>query len=497
MIAPAPKARLDRRTIVVAAAVLAGLAAGGGIGLYTVMKEKPLDSLAVLPFVNAGADPAAEYLSDGVTESIINNLSQLNKLSVRSFSSVVQYKKRDVGPQQAGRELNVGVVLTGRLAPRGDDLDINAELIEVKSNRQIWGQRYTRRKADLLIAQEEISSEVSEKLRVKVTGEDKQRLAKRTTVNTEAYQLYLQGRYQWNKRTLDGIEQSIDDFQEALRKDPRYALAYAGQADAYALLADFNILPAKEVLPKLKAAAAKALELDETLAEAHTSLAWAQFHDWDWAGAEKEFRRAIELNPRYATAHLWYGEYLTARGQLDEAFVEMTRAQELEPMSPAINLALGYRLYYAHRFVQAIEQCNKTLSAEPGFVLAHMCLARAYEQQASYQAAIPEFRKALELSGGNSNELAALAHVYALNRREDEARKILAELKQRSRQTYVQPVWIAAIHLALGEKDQAHDWMQIAYDDRSAWLVYLKVDPIFDTLRTQMWFRDLIQRIGL
>ena len=390
-----------------------------------------------------------------------------------------------------------GWCLTGRLAPRGDDLDISAELIEVKDNRQIWGNRYTRRKADLLAAQQEISREVSEKLRVKVTGEDKQRLAKRTTGNTEAYQLYLQGRYQWNKRTLDGIEQSIDDFQEALHKDPRYALAYAGQADAYALLADFNILPAKEVMPKLKAAAGKALELDETLAEAHTSLAWAHFHDWDWAGAEKEFRRAIELDPRYATARLWYGEYLTARGQLEEALAEMNLAQQLDPMSPAINLALGYRLYYSHRFVQAVEQCNKTLAAEPGFAHAHLCLARAYEQQASYQAAIPEFRKALELSEGNSNELAALAHAYALDRKEAEARKILAELKQRSRQTYVQPMWIAAIHIALGEKDQAHDWMQKAYDDRSAWLVYLKVDPIFDTLRRESWFNDLVRRVGL
>jgi eukaryotic-like serine/threonine-protein kinase len=486
--------RLSRRTIAAGAAVLAGLSA---IAVYSVFREKPLDSLAVLPFVNAGADPAAEYLSDGVTESIINNLSQLNKVSVRPFSAVVHYKKKDLTPQQAGRELNVGVVLAGRVAPRGDELDINAELIEVSSNRQVWGKRYTRRKPDLLAVQEEISRDVSEKLRVKVTGEDKQRLARRNTGNTEAYRLYLQGRYQWNKRTLDGIEQSIDDFQEAIRKDPRYALAYAGQADAYALLVDFNILPAKEVLPKVKAAAAKALELDESLAEAHTSLAWAQFHDWDWAGAEKQFQRAIELDPNYATAHLWYGDYEIARGRFDDALAEMNRARQLDPMSPAINLALGYRLYYAHQFPQAMEQCQKTLAADPAFVHAHLCVGRSYEQQSAYREAILEFQRALELSEGNSNELAALGHAYALNHQQDEARKILVQLKERSRQTYVQPMWIAAIHIALGEKDQAHDWMEKAFSDRSAWLLYLKVDPALDSLRAEPWFSDLVRRVGL
>jgi serine/threonine protein kinase/tetratricopeptide (TPR) repeat protein len=489
---PPPARRLSRGTIAAAAVALI-LAAGGG--MYTLFRPKPAGSLAVLPFVNAGADPAAEYLSDGVTESITNNLSQLSKLSVRPFSAVTRYKKKDFSPQQAGRELNVGVVLTGRLAPRGDDLNISAELIDVGDNRQIWGNRYTRRKADLLAVQEEISRDVSEKLRVKVGGEDKERIARRTTGNTEAYQLYLQGRYQWNKHTLDGIEQSIESFQEAIRKDPKYALAWVGQADAYALLADFNIVPAREVMPKLKAAAAKALELEETLAEAHTSLAWARFHDWDWEGADKEFRRAIQLDARYPAAHLWRGDYLTALGRTDEALAEMRNAQQLDPMSPAINLALGYRLYYARQYPQAVEQFQRTLAAEPAFGPAHFYLGRADEQRVAYPEAIAEFQKALELSEGNSNELAALGHAYALARQEAEARKILAQLKDRSRQTYVQPMWIAAIHVALGEKDLAHDWMQKAYDDRSAWLVYLKVDPVFDSLRQEPWFLDLQRRV--
>jgi eukaryotic-like serine/threonine-protein kinase len=464
--------------------------------LYNVYKDKPLDSLAVLPFANTGADPTAEYLSDGITEGITNSLSQSSTLSVRPFSSSIQYKKKDISAVDAGRGLGVSAVLTGRLAARGGNLDISAELIDVRGNRQIWGSHYSRPKADLQSLQREIAHTISDKLKAQGTGEQKERLARRATPNPEAYQLYLQGRYQWNKRTLDGIEQSIEDFQAAIRKDPNYALAWAGQADAYALLADFNILPGKEVLPKLQAAAVKALQLDESLAEAHTSLAWAQFHAWEWAGAEKEFHRAIELDPRYATAHLWHGEYLMAQGRFDEALTEMTAAQQLDPLSPAINLALGYRFYYAHQYVSAIDQYQKAIAADPAFGYVHLYLGSAYEQQGSKALAIEEFRHALELSGGNSNELAALGHAYAIARKMPEARKILVELKERSRQTYVQPLWLAAIHLALDERDLAHDWIDKAYEDRSSWLVYLKVDPIFDRLRAEPWFKDLLRRIG-
>jgi len=235
----------------------------------------------------------------------------------------------------------------------------------------------------------------------------------------------------------------------------------------------------------------------ESLAEAHASLAWARFHDWDWTGAEKEFRRAIELDPRYPSARVWHGDYLMAQGRFDDALAEMRRAQELDPMSPAIKVALGYRFYYARQYPRAAEQIQNMLAADPGFQPAHFYLARVYEQQAAYREAIAEFQKALELSEGNSNELAALGHAYAMARQELEARKILAQLKDRSRQTYVQPMWVAAIHVALGEKDQAHDWMQKAYDDRSGWLIYLKVDPLFDSLRGEPWFIDLVRRVGL
>jgi TolB-like protein/cytochrome c-type biogenesis protein CcmH/NrfG len=477
--------------------VLALVAIAALAGVYFAFREKPLDSLAVLPFVNVGADPGTEYLSDGIAESIINNLSQLPQLSVRSFSSVAHYKTKDVNPETVGRELKVRAVIIGRLVHRGDEVSIDAELIDVRDNRQIWGSQYNRKVADMLAIQEQISREISEKLSMRLSGEVEQRMTRRSTENSAAYQLYLQGRYYWNKRTLEGAQQSIDYFQQAIQKDARYALAHAGQADAYALLADLNVLPAKEIMPKMEAAAAQALQLDDTLAEAHTSLAWAKFHEFDWAGADKEFKRAIELNPNYATAHAWYGEYLMALGRFKEAQTEMERAGELDPLSPAINLALGYRFYYAHQYQEAIEQCQKTLAMDPENVMAHVFLGRSYQQTNRYAEAVAELRKALDLSGGDSNELAALGQALAASHQESEARKVLAELTMRSQQTYVQPMWLAVIHLALGERDQAFAGMQKAYEDRSAWLVYLKVDPFFDAVRSDPRFAALLQRLGL
>jgi serine/threonine-protein kinase len=477
--------------------VLALVAIAALAGVYFAFREKPLDSLAVLPFVNVGADPGTEYLSDGIAESIINNLSQLPQLSVRSFSSVAHYKTKDVNPETVGRELKVRAVIIGRLVHRGDEVSIDAELIDVRDSRQIWGSQYNRKVADMLAIQEQISREISEKLSMRLSGEVEQRMSRRSTENSAAYQLYLQGRYYWNKRTLEGAQQSIDYFQQAIQKDARYALAHAGQADAYALLADLNVLPAREIMPKMEAAAAQALQLDDTLAEAHTSLAWAKFHEFDWAGADKEFKRALELNTNYATAHAWYGEYLMALGRFKEAQTEMERAGELDPLSPAINLALGYRLYYAHQYQEAIEQCQKTLAMDPENVMAHAFLGRSYQQTNRYAEAVAEFRKALDVSGGDSNELAALGQALAASHQEGEARKILAELTMRSQQTYVQPMWLAVIHLALGEKDQAFAGMQKAYEDRSAWLVYLKIDPFFDGVRSDPRFAALLQRVGL
>ena len=464
---------------------------------YFFFREQPIESIAVLPFENAGASPGTEYLGDGITESIINSVSQLPKLSVRSFSSVSRYRGKDLNPMKIGNELKVQAVLTGRLVHHGDEVSINTELIDVRHDRQIWGSQYNRKMADLLAVQEQISHEVSDRLQMRFTGEEQKRMARGATENTEAYQLYLQGRYHWNKRTLEDMQQAIDFFGQAIDRDPRYALAYAGQADAYALLADFNVLPAKEVLPKVKKAADKAIELDGALAEAHTSLAWALYHQWDWAGAEKEFKQAIELNAGYAPAHSAYGDYLMALGRLDDALSELNRAHELDPSSPVTNLALGMRFYYARDYLKAIDQCQQTSVADPLFVPAHVCLGRAYEGKGSYPEAIAELQKALDLSGGDTNEVAALGRAYALSGRTADAMKTLTELTMRSQQTYVQPYWVAVIHVALGDTDQAFDWLEKAFVDQSASLALLKVDPAFDPVRKDPRFTDMVRRLGL
>ncbi len=486
--------RRNRRAVGAAIGIAVVL---GAAGAYFATREKPLDSIAVLPFANMGGDSGTEYLSDGIAESIINNLSQIPKLSVRSFSSVVRFKNKDLAPEEAGRQLNVRAVLTGRLVRRGSEFAISAELVDVNGNRQIWGSQYLSKVDDVLATQQQISQEISQKLRMQLTGADLQRMARRATEDSAAYQLYLQGRYQWNKRTLDGLQQSIDFFNQAIQKDPRYALAYAGLADAYALLADFNVLPAREVMPKLQSAAAKALELDSGLAEAHTSLAWAAFHLWDWAGAEREFQRALQLNPGYPTAHLWYGQFLTAQGRFDEALSQLNRAVELNTQSAEAAIALGYRAYYARRYAGAAEQAQKVLAADSTSVPAHVLLGRADLGRGTLAEALADFRKALDLSEGDTNELAALGYVQAVDHQTAAARATLEELTKRSADTYVQPMWIAVIELALGEKDQAFDWMDKAYADRSAWLVNLKVDPFFDAVRSDARFADLLRRVGL
>jgi serine/threonine-protein kinase len=491
---PKPHAR---RLVWIAGAASVLILAGALVFLW-LGRNRPIDTLAVLPFINAGSDPNAEYLSDGITEGIINNLSQLPNLGVMSRSSVFRYKGKEIDPQAVGRDLNVRAVLAGRVVRRGEELSISTELIDTRTNRQIWGEQYNRRTSDLMALQEQISREISDRLRLRLTGEDKKKMARRPTENAEAYQIYLQGRYQWNKRTLDGMQQSIDLFQQAISKDERYALAYAGLADAYALLADYNVLPAREVMPRAKTAAEKAIELDDSLPEAHASLGWVKLtHDWAWPDAEREFKRSIELNANYPTAHQWLGEYLTVMGRFDDALAEMKRAVAIDPLSLVANTSVCSTLYYAGRYDQAIEQCRKTIAMDGNFGQAHLFLGRAFKQKASYAEAMAELQRALDLSEGNTNELAALGHGYALAGRRSEAIKILDDLQERSKQTYVQPMWMAGIHIGLGQKDQAFEWLQKAYQDRSGWLVYLKVDPMFNPIRSDPRFSDLVQRVGV
>jgi serine/threonine protein kinase/TolB-like protein/Flp pilus assembly protein TadD len=476
---------------------IAGAVVLAGLGAYYFFRDLPPDSIAVLPFENVGGPPGSEYMGEGIAESIINSLSQLPKLTVRSFSSVSRYRSKDTSPQKAGEALKVQAVLTGRLVHRGGDVSISAELIDVRHDRQIWGIQYNRTSSDLLAVQEQISREVSDRLRFTSTREEQNRLTRGATGNTEAYQLYLQGRYHWNKRTLEDMQQSIDFFEQAIRKDQRYALAYAGEADAYALLADYNVLPAKEVIPKAQAAAGKAIELDGTLAEAHASFAWALYHQWDWAGAEKEFKRALDLNPGYAPAHAYLSDFLMAQGRFKDAVTELNRARELDPASPVFSVAAGMLAYYQREFNSAVEQCQQVATSDPAFVPAYLCVGRANEQKGAYAEAIAGLKKALDLSEGDSNQLAALGHAYATGRQPAEVQKILKELTMRAQQTYVQPTWLAVINLALGQNDQAFDWLEKAFVDRSGALLYLKVDPVFDPVRKDARFEDLMRRVGL
>ena len=483
--------------------------AGGGAALaalllvaiwFTLFREpgEAIDSVAVLPFVNASADPETEYLSDGITETLIGELSEIPRLKVMARSTVFRYRGSKVDPQQVGRDLNVRAVLTGRVLQRGDTLTISMELMNVRDGSELWGKQYNRKLADILAVQEDIAREVTDKLRLRLQSEEERRLAGRFTENPDAYQLYLKGRYYWNKRTPDGIQKAIEYFQAAIAKDPGYAAAFAGLADCYHVPA--NPLPPREKMPLAKAAAMKALQLDDTIVEAHTSLARVlAVYDWDWPAAEKEFKRAIELNPRYAPAHQWYGGYLSATGRFREADAEKDRALELEPLSLVINFEVGIASYFSRNYDQAIDQFQKTLELDANFPPPHTFLAAAYEQKGMFEEAIAASQKAITVTQGPARILAmaGLGHVYAVSGRKTEARKILAELQRLSEHSYVQATDVALVYAGLDDKDKAFAWLDKAYEEHSFTLSNLKVEPRFDPLRSDPRFADLLRRIGL
>jgi serine/threonine-protein kinase len=453
-----------------------------------------IDSIAVLPFTNIAADSSTEYLSDGITESIINSLSRLPKMRVMARSTVFSYKGREVDPRRVGRDLGVEAVLMGRVTQRADLLIIQADLVNVADGSLLWGEQYNRKFTDIFTVQDEIAKEVSDKLRLRLSGEEKQQLAKRYTENTEAYQLYLKGRYYWNKRTEESLKQAIDYFNQAIALDPSYALAYAGVADCYQILPFYSELPAKEACPKARAAAQKALEIDTTLAEAHAVLAMVKWdYDWDFAGAEREFKKSLELNPNYASVHQWYAEYLATMGRHEEAIAEAKLAREIDPLSLIINTVEGFILYLAREHDLAIEKLQKTLEMDSNFARAHLYLGQAYVEKKRYDEAIEEFQKAATLSGDSAETLALLAYANAMSGRKGEAQKIVSELSNRKS---APPYWVALAHTALKEKDQALVRLEDAYESRYLWLVFFNVDPKFDSLRSDPRFAELVRRVG-
>ncbi len=494
--------KIKQHKVAAVITVMAFVIAAIGLGLYLQNRNggAAIESIAVLPFQNRSSEADSEYLSDGLAESLIYRLSQLPNLKVSPTTSVFRYKGKEIDPIKIGQELGVNAVLSGRMVQRGDNLTISAELVDVRSNQVLWGEQYDRKMSDLLATQREIAREIVDKLKLKVSGAE-QGLAKRYTESNEAYQLYLRGRFYWNKRNEEGLQKALQYFQQAIERDPNFALAYSGLADTYNLLGGPEAggdQPPNEMLPKAKAAALKALEIDETLAEPHVSLAHTKyFYDRDWAGAEREFKRALELNPNYSVAHHWYAIYLTALGRHSEALAEIRRAHELDPLSLSINAWLGRILALAGQPDQAIEQLRKTLELDPNFVLVHLRLGFVYEEKGMYEEAISEFEQVLKLTGGRYLGIASLAHAYALAGKREEAQKYLADLLQLAKQRYVSPASIAMVYIALGDKDQAFVWLEKANDIRDLNVVRIKYDPRYASLRGDPRFNDLVKRMGI
>ena len=495
------KPRSSRKaTLTTGGVVLAALLALGA--WFAVLRPRggAIDSLAVLPFVNSRTDPSTEYLSDGITESIINNLSQLPTLRVMARSTVFRYKGKEADAQKVGQELGVGAVLTGRLLERGDTLIVQTELVDVSKGTQLWGAQYNRRAGDLLTVQEDISREISERLRLRLTSEEKTHLTKRPTTNNEAYQLYLQGRYWGYKRNPEALQKGLQFFQQAVDTDPRYALAYVGIADSYSLLAFFGVgdaLPPREAMPKAKAAALKALELDPTLGEAHASLGFVLTnYDWDFPAAEKEFKRAIELNPAYPQAHSFYAVHLTAVGRMEEAIAELHRGLELDPFVLIIHHYLARTLYYAQRKDEAIAEERRILEMDPNFFPAHNLLGMMLLEKGEKEEGLAELRKALELSHGALISLANLGYAQGVTGHRAEAVKTLERLSELSRQRYIPSYYFAIVYAGLGQKDQAFAWLEKAYQERSNYVVFLKVIESMAPLRSDPRLQELVGRIG-
>jgi eukaryotic-like serine/threonine-protein kinase len=459
---------------------------------------RSINSLAVLPFTNTSGDPDNEYLSDGITGSLINALATLPKLRVMARSTVFRYKGQEINPQTIGREIGVRAVLTGTIAQRGGSLIIGAELVDVATGSQLWGAQYNRKPGDIFVIQEEISEEISGKLRLHLTPAEKKRLSRRHTENAEAYQLYLKGRYHWSKWTEEGFEKGIEYFRQAVEKDPSYALAYSGLADSYVLLGWNSYLPPKDAFPKARAAAIKALRFDEDLAEAHTSLAASLWlSDWHWLEAQTEFKRSLQLAPAYPTANHWYAEYLMTMGRPEEAIAKIKHSRELDPLSLIINTAVGWSLYFARRYDEAIEQLRMTVELDQNYPVAHWILGLAYRKTGRYEMAIAEGEKGMVLSGGSPLMLAALAHSYGTANQTRDALVILESLTKLAKQKYVAPYFFAGVYVGTGENDDALEYLEKAYTERSHWLIYLHIDPSMDSLRDDPRFQDLLRRVGL
>jgi serine/threonine protein kinase/Tfp pilus assembly protein PilF len=495
--------RWSRRSILIGAGVFVFvIAAIAAAAFYLGSRgHATIKSVAVLPFANTSGDPSAEYLSDGITEGIIDKLSGLPNLKVISRTSAFRYKQREIESQKVAKELGVEALVTGRVIQRGNDLSISAELVDAREDKQLWGEQYKRKLADITSVQQEIATAVSGNLRGRLTSEEKTRLNKPSATNSEAYQLYLKGRYHANQATAAGLKKGIEYFQQAIEKDPGYALAYAGLADSYSALGGgWQYLPPSDTLPKAKAAATKALELDDTLAEAHAALAYATFFEWDWPSAEREFKRAIELNPNSAISHDRYAECLKTRLRFDESMEEAQRAQELDPLSPEIVSQLAFTYLFTRRYDESIAQFQKVLDLNPDLPTVHAALSWAFALKRMYPQALAEYDKIpaqyKAVAAENQFVASGLGWVYAVSGRRADALKIAQQFRDLSSHSYVDFYQVAGIYAGLGDKDEAFRLLEKAYAQHSATMVWLGIDVFWYGMRSDPRYADLLRRMG-
>ena len=454
-------------------------------------------SIAVLPFENATNDPNADYLADGISEALINSLTELQQLRVIARSTAFHYKGRDADPRRVGRELKVTAVLTGKVRQMQDALSVQVDLVDAATGAQLWGSAFERKISDVIAVKQAIAREIADKLKLKLSGEEARRLVKRDSTNPDAYQCYLRGRYLWNKRTPDTIRQAVEQFQQAIEHDPNFALGYVGLADSYVLLQQYVGVPSSETVPKARAAADRALQIDDSLAEAHTSSAAIYQYMWRWAQAEQEFRRAISLNDNYATGHHWFCVYLEVQRQWDDALREIKRAQELDPLSPII--AANFALIYLQKndIQSAIDQCEKIIAFEPNHISGHDWLGWAYFKQGRLPEAISEREKGAELSQRSGPQLSGVGYVYAIAGRREEALRILKELEDQYAKGLAVGQHLAAVCEGLGDRDQAFSWLEKDFQQRNAELQFITWRVQFEGMRSDPRYADLIKRMGL
>ncbi len=471
---------------------------------FSAFVEKPeelnsrvgIESLVALPLENLSHDPEQEYFSDGLTEALTTSLANIGGLRVVSRTSAMQYKGVRRPLREIAGELQVEGILAGTVLRSGKRVRISVQLVHALTDTNLWAASYERNLRDILALQSEVALDIAREIRVKLEPHERVRLASVRAVNTEAYDAFLKGRYFWYKRTEEGLTKGIEYFNRAIEQDPTYAAAYVGLSDSYVLLALRGVISAKEALPKAKKLARKALKIDSTLGDAYASLAHARLHDWDWAGLDEDFKRAIELNPGHAIAYHWYSEYLAIMARSDEAIVVVKQAQAIDPISPFLRTTLPMAYYRARRYDDAIEHLRKALELDPTHFLLHFRLGQICIQEGMYDEAIEEAQKAVALSGRSTETLAGLGQAYAAAGMRGAMQSVLDELSKRSEQFYVPPYYLGKIYATLGDKDLAFVWLEKAYDERSAEFIELKVEPVFDSLRSDVRFVNLLQRVG-